>query len=49
MKVKYPNNNDFVTVQIGRQPLIISRDSNGELHAMVNACEHSGAAPDTCK
>lgn len=34
-----PNNNDFVTVQIGRQPLIISRDCNGELHAMVNACE----------
>lgn len=37
------NNNDFLTVQIGRQPLIISRDSNGELHAMVNACEHRGA------
>ncbi|MGH1402533.1 MAG: anthranilate 1,2-dioxygenase large subunit [Acinetobacter tandoii] len=38
-----PNNNDFLTVQIGRQPLIISRVGNGELHAMVNACEHRGA------
>ncbi|WP_394670906.1 anthranilate 1,2-dioxygenase large subunit [uncultured Acinetobacter sp.] len=38
-----PNNNDFLTVQIGRQPMIISRDGKGELHAMVNACEHRGA------
>lgn len=38
-----PNNNDFLTVQIGRQPLIISRDGKGELHAMVNACQHRGA------
>ena len=37
------NNNDFLTVQIGRQPMIISRDGKGELHAMVNACEHRGA------
>ncbi len=38
-----PNNHDFLTVQIGRQPIIISRDGEGELHAMVNACEHRGA------
>lgn len=38
-----PNNHDFLTVQIGRQPIIISRDGKGELHAMVNACEHRGA------
>lgn len=37
------NNHDFVTVQIGKQPLIISRDGKGELHAMINACEHRGA------
>ena len=37
------NPNDFVTVQIGRQPMIISRDGQGELHAMVNACQHRGA------
>ncbi|WP_111892351.1 anthranilate 1,2-dioxygenase large subunit [Acinetobacter sp. MB5] len=38
-----PNPHDFVTVQAGRQPLIISRDAQGQLHAMVNACEHRGA------
>lgn len=38
-----PNNHDFLTVQIGRQPIIVSRDGKGELHAMVNACEHRGA------
>ena len=37
------NNNDFVTVTIGRQPIIVSRDGNGQLHALVNACEHRGA------
>lgn len=38
-----PNKNDFLTVQIGRQPMIISRDGSGELHALVNACQHRGA------
>lgn len=38
-----PNKNDFVTVQIGRQPIIVTRDSQGELHALINACEHRGA------
>ncbi|MDF0605076.1 anthranilate 1,2-dioxygenase large subunit [Neisseriaceae bacterium TC5R-5] len=35
--------NDFVTMQAGRQPMIITRDGNGELHALVNACQHRGA------
>lgn len=38
-----PNNHDFLTVQIGRQPIIITRDGQGELHALINACEHRGA------
>ncbi|EON93182.1 large subunit of terminal oxygenase component of anthranilate 1,2-dioxygenase [Marinobacter lipolyticus SM19] len=38
-----PNPNDFFTMQAGRQPMIISRDSKGELHALVNACQHRGA------
>jgi anthranilate 1,2-dioxygenase (deaminating, decarboxylating) large subunit len=37
------NNNDFVSVQIGRQPIIISRDGQGQLHALLNACQHRGA------
>ena len=38
-----PNNNDFYTTHIGRQPVLIARNKNGELNAMINACSHRGA------
>ena len=38
-----PNNNDYLTTYIGRQPIVISRDKEGELHALINACSHKGA------
>ena len=38
-----PNNNDFYTTYMGRQPIIIARNRNGELNAMINACSHRGA------
>lgn len=34
--------NDFITLNAGRQPLIVTRDTQGELHALVNACAHRG-------
>jgi anthranilate 1,2-dioxygenase (deaminating, decarboxylating) large subunit len=34
---------DFFTVTIGRQPMIITRDESGKLHALANACRHRGA------
>ncbi|MBO3278028.1 anthranilate 1,2-dioxygenase large subunit [Pseudomonas schmalbachii] len=37
------NPNDFMTMRAGRQPMIITRDGNGQLHALVNACQHRGA------
>jgi benzoate/toluate 1,2-dioxygenase subunit alpha len=37
------NNNDYYTTWIGRQPVVITRDKNGELHAVINACAHKGA------
>lgn len=37
-----PNPNDFVTLRAGRQPMIITRDAKGELHALINACQHRG-------
>jgi benzoate/toluate 1,2-dioxygenase alpha subunit len=37
------NNNDYLTMFMGRQPIIISRDRKGELHAVLNACAHRGA------
>ena len=35
--------NDYYTTWIGRQPVIITRDKAGELHAVINACAHKGA------
>ncbi|WP_138472777.1 Rieske 2Fe-2S domain-containing protein [Poseidonocella sp. HB161398] len=38
-----PEPNDYYTTQIGRQPVIVTRDKAGELHAVINACAHKGA------
>ena len=38
-----PDNNDYYTTYMGRQPIIISRDKSGELNALINACSHRGA------
>ena len=32
------NPNDFITVQVGRYPMIITRDKEGQLHALSNTC-----------
>jgi len=40
-EIRQPN--DYVTMQAGRQPIIITRDGNGALHALINACAHRGA------
>ena len=33
-----PNVNDFLTVFIGRQPVVITRSKDGELNALANTC-----------
>lgn len=38
-----PNSNDYYTTWMGRQPIVITRDKNGELNAVINACAHKGA------
>lgn len=38
-----PNNNDYITSFLGRQPIVISRDRTGKLNAFLNACSHRGA------
>ncbi|MDB5698935.1 MAG: hypothetical protein JWN69_1739 [Alphaproteobacteria bacterium] len=38
-----PNNNDYLTTVIGRQPVIISRGPDGKLNGFINACSHRGA------
>lgn len=34
---------DYYTTYIGRQPVVITRDKNGDLHCLINACQHRGA------
>ncbi|WP_372844285.1 Rieske 2Fe-2S domain-containing protein, partial [Psychrobacter sp.] len=38
-----PDNNDYYTSYIGRQPVILARNKEGELHCMINSCSHRGA------
>ena len=38
-----PQINDYFTTYIGRQPVVITRDKQGDLHGLVNACAHRGA------
>jgi benzoate/toluate 1,2-dioxygenase subunit alpha len=42
-ETQIPNNNDYITGYIGRQPIVISRDRTGQLHCFLNACSHRGA------
>jgi len=38
-----PNANDYLTTYIGRQPIVIARNRQGDLNAFINACTHRGA------
>lgn len=38
-----PNTGDFVTRQIGEDPVILSRQKDGSISCVLNACSHRGA------
>lgn len=38
---------DFVTVELAGRPVIVTRDRDGNAHAMLNACAHRGATVET--
>ena len=37
-----PNPNDFFNIYMGEDPVILTRDAKGQLHAMLNMCRHRG-------
>ncbi|NUR14977.1 MAG: benzoate 1,2-dioxygenase large subunit [Dermatophilaceae bacterium] len=34
---------DYFTTYMGRQPVVVTRDKDGQLHCLINACAHRGA------
>jgi len=38
-----PNPNDYLSLHIGRQPVMLTRDRDGVIHGMINTCTHRGA------
>src|SRR5262245_19266603 len=38
-----PEPGDFVTVQLNRSQVIVSRQKDGSVRAMLNACRHRGS------
>ena len=41
-----PNPGDYITTEIGRQPVILIRHSDGDTHVLLNRCAHRG--PKVC-
>lgn len=38
-----PNVNDFLTLQVGRQPVLLTRGQDGTVQGFLNVCAHRGA------
>src|SRR6476659_10397703 len=38
-----PNPGDYVTTQVGRQPVVMARHTDGQVYVLENRCPHKGA------
>ena len=43
LELELPESGDYRTGFVGEIPVIVTRDENGDIHAMVNRCAHKGA------
>src|SRR4051794_7000446 len=43
LEVEIPNKGDIRTSWLGETPIIVTRDGEGNVHAMINRCAHKGA------
>ena len=43
LDVEIKNAGDYRTTTVGETPVIVTRDRDGKVHAMVNRCAHKGA------
>jgi anthranilate 1,2-dioxygenase large subunit/terephthalate 1,2-dioxygenase oxygenase component alpha subunit len=43
LEAEIPNVGDFKTTLVGRMPVVVTRDADGEIYAFENRCAHRGA------
>lgn len=43
LEVEIPNAGDCKTTSVGETPVLVTRDADGQIHAMINRCAHKGA------
>ncbi len=43
LEIDVPEPGDYKTSTIGEVPVVVTRDENGDIHALVNRCAHKGA------